>query len=290
MLLVVGSGGLLGRHAAAYFSAAGKQIVCASHRPAADIYLDLRRPGDIVKSLPSGISHALICSSVTNIDACRRDKVGTRRFNVKHTVALLQTLLSHEIQPIFCSTDAVFRGDRGNYKEDDARQPTMEYGRQKKEVEDFLLHQNAPFLIIRMSKLYSLELDDPSPIGQMANALVEGTVIRCADDQVICPTWVGDIPPAVNLLLEAKATGVYHMAAPQRYTRYTLGIYIAKCLGLDHLVQRCSIRDFAFAEPRPVDSSLDVTKFLGETGFTFSGLEKNLSEILSKHVRGVSEA
>ena len=283
MLLVVGSGGLLGCCAAAHFSALGEQVIRASRQPGADIHLDLRMPPvDVAKTLPAGITAALICSSVTDIDACRRDPEGTRRFNVGHTISLLKSFFRFGIQPIFCSTDLVFQGDRGNYGEADVRQPTTEYGRQKKEVEDFLLQQSSPFLIIRMSKLYSLGTDDPSPIGQMINSLGEGKAIRCAGDQTICPTWVGDIPPAVSLLLQGKATGVYHLAAPGSYTRYTLGMYVARCMSLEHLVNRCSIRDFDFAEPRPTDNSLDVSKFLGETGFAFGAFRKQLHKILSR--------
>ena len=255
----------------------------ASHQPGADIHLDLRMPPvDVAKTLPAGVSHALVCSGVTDIDACCRDPEGTRRLNVSHTISLLESFISIGIQPIFCSTDLVFQGDRGNYKEDDLRQPTTEYGRQKKEVEDFLLEQGAPFLIIRMSKLYSLEPNDTSPIGQMINSLLEEKTIRCAYDQTICPTWVGDIPPAVNALLQQGATGAYHVSAPERYTRFSLGMSVAKPMLSDHLLERCSIRDFDFAEPRPTDNSLDVTKFLAETGFAFSGLEENLPKILAK--------
>jgi len=284
MLLIVGSNGLLGRYAAAYFSLSDDGVVLASHQPGADLHIDLRMPStDLVPTLPAGITHALICSSVTDVDACRQDPEGTGLLNVTNTISLIESLVQAEIQPIFCSSDLVFQGDRGSYREDDDRSPTTEYGRQKKEVEDFLLQQPAPFLIIRMSKLYTLESDDPSPIGQMIGSLNEGKSIRCATDQIICPTWVGDIPPALGALLQGNATGFYHVSAPVRYTRFSLGMRVAEPISLGHLVERCSIRDFDFAEPRPTDNSLDMTKFLNETGFTFSDLEENLPKILAKH-------
>lgn len=282
MFLIVGSNGFLGRHAVAHFAAAGERVISASHLSGADIQLDLESPiGDSIESLPSGITHALICSGLTNMDQCRREPSKTNLFNVIHIIDLLRALLNRDVLPIFCSSDMVFKGDNGDYTEDDPRHPVTEYGCQKKAVEDYLLQQSQPFLIIRMSKLYSTEPDDPSPIGQMIGALGEGNSIRCAEDQVICPTWVGDIPPAVALLVQANATGVYHTAAPQRYTRYKLGMHIANRVGLEHLVQRCSIRDFAFAEPRPTDNSLNVSKFLGETGYTFATLEENMPKILA---------
>ena len=291
MVLIVGSGGLLGAHAAAYFRRLGSPVVCASHRLDADLQVDLTQPDDgFVTRLPAGVTHALIASSMTSIDACARDPETTRRFNVTHTIQLLEALLARDIQPIFCSSDLVFKGDRGHYREDDPREPTTEYGRHKLAVEAFLLGQDRPCLIIRMSKLYSLDPDDPSPIGQMLTALLRGESIRCADDQVICPTAVEDIPRALDGLLRQRATGVYHVAAPQRFTRYTVGRRVAAAVGRETLVRRCALRDFAFAEPRPVDTSLDVNKFITETGFRFTALQESLPEILRRRHAHASAA
>ena len=282
-LLIVGSNGLLGRHAAVYFKATEATVVCASHRPGADLVLDLHAPIDeAIHAMPSGITHALVCSGLTSLEACCRHPEQTRAFNVMQTIALLQALIQRGIQPIFCSSDLVFRGDRGNYAEDDSRDPTTEYGRQKKAVEDFLLSQRAPWMVIRLSKLYSLKPDDPSPIGQMWTALRAGSVVRCAEDQVICPTWVGDIPRALHLLMRQKAKGVYHVASPQRLTRYLLGLRVAETLGVAHLVQRCSLRDFSFREPRPSNNSLNVTKLLTDTGIRFAMLDEMFLQIAAR--------
>lgn len=285
MLLIIGAGGFLGSYTAAYFKATGMPVVCASHRPGAGLRLDLSEPiGDFVQRLPVGVTHALVCSSQTHIDACARDPEATRRFNITQTVELLRALLGRGIQPIFCSSDLVFRGDRGNYRETDPRQPTTEYGRQKKAVEDFLfrLRQERLFLIIRMSKLYSLDPNDPSPIGQMLTALSHGSLVRAAEDQVICPTCVEDIPKALHALLNLRATGVYHVASPQRETRYTLARRLAAAIGRERLVQRCSIRDFTFMELRPTDSSLDISKFLSATRCRFTTLDERLPEVLRR--------
>ncbi|MBI3011654.1 MAG: SDR family oxidoreductase [Candidatus Omnitrophica bacterium] len=283
MLLIVGSGGLLGSHVAAYFLQAGMPVVCASHKPGADLKLDLAQPlGDFAKQLPKGITHVFVCSSITSLDACARDPETTRRFNVTHTIALLEQLLAKGIRPIFCSSDLVFKGDRGNYREDDPREPTTEYGRQKHTVEEFLLGQAQRSLIIRMSKLYSLAPDDPSPIGQMLTALKRGQCVRGADDQTICPTCVEDIPKALHALLNLRATGVYHVASSQRDTRYTLARRLAAAIGRERLVQRCSIRDFTFVEPRPTDNSLDVSRFLSATPCRFTTLDERLPEILRR--------
>lgn len=282
-LLIVGSGGLFGRHAAAYFRAVGRGVVCASHRPGTAIRLDLQWPlGDAVRLIPSGVTHALVCSSITEIELCRREADTTRRFNVERTIELIQALLDRAVQPIFLSSDLVFRGDTGNYAEDDPREPTTEFGKQKKAVEDFILGVRRPFLVVRLSKLYSLDADDPSPVGQTVRAFRAGRTVRAATDQVVSPTWVVDAVKAVDVLVGKQLTGIYHVAAPERLTRYSLAMTIARLMGAEKQVERCSIKEFDFLEPRPSDNSLAVDKFISATNFPFSDLRSNLRMVLRR--------
>ncbi len=287
MLLVAGAGGLVGRAAVAYFRGVGGEVATASHHPGGGLHIDLADAASVAAlRIPTAVTHALVCSSITNIDECFRRPVETGRFNVDNTIALLRRLLDRGVQPVYCSSDLVFLGDRGNYAEDDPREPATEYGRQKKVVEDFLLGQAAPSLILRMSKLYSTGLDDTSPIAQMVRALLAGNSIRCAYDQVVCPTWVEDVPRAVHALLQAGATGTYHVAAPERFTRLSLGVAVAAAVGRPGLVERCSIRDFTFAEPRPLDNSLRTDRLTAATGFRFHALAAHLPAIVALHRAG----
>ncbi|OGX44382.1 MAG: hypothetical protein A3I71_01615 [Omnitrophica WOR_2 bacterium RIFCSPLOWO2_02_FULL_63_16] len=282
-LLIVGANGLLGRSTAAAFRAAGVPVLCASHQAGSEVRINFEEPlGDWAARLPEGITHALVCSSLTNIDACARNPQLSRRFNVTRTTECLEGLLDENIEPIFCSSDLVFAGDRGDYREEDPREPTTEYGRQKKAVEDVLLGERRPWLILRLSKLYSLEPDDPSPVGQTLTAFSQERHVRAADDQVVCPTWAGDIPRTLHALLTRQAAGVFHVTAPEPFTRYALALRLAHAVGKPHLVERCSIRDFTFSEPRPVNNSLNVERTLTTTGMRFMTLEEALPQILGR--------
>lgn len=281
MLAVIGANGLLGKYVAEHFESRGIPVFRMSHRQPADRLFDLSRPVEQF-SFPAAVSHALFCSSMTSIDACCLEPERTEMFNVTRTVEFLQQVMRCGIIPIFCSSDLVFDGSRGGYCETDNRLPNTAYGRQKKSVEDFLSAQNKPFLIVRMTKVYSIGSDDTSPIKQMLDALVSGRAIRCAVDQTIVPTWVGDIVKCIELLLNLGKTGIYHLASPVCYTRFTLGKLLAGAVGRGDLLSPCSISDFPFAEPRPKDNSLNADKMATETGINFVKLEDILPEML-KH-------
>lgn len=282
MLLIIGANGLLGKYAVEHFESRGIPVFRMSHRQPADRLFDLSQPVEQF-SFPAAVSHALFCSSMTSIDACCLEPERTEMFNVTRTVEFLQQLLRRDIIPIFCSSDLVFDGSRGGYRETDDRLPNTAYGRQKKSVEDFLSTQNKPFLIVRMTKIYSIGSDDTSPIKQMLDALASGRAVRCAVDQAIVPTWVGDVVKCIELLLKLGKTGIYHLASQVCYTRFTLGRLLSGAVGRGDLLAPCSIGDFPFAEPRPKDNSLNADKVAAEIGINFVKLEDILPEVLRCH-------
>ena len=282
-LLIVGANGLLGRKVTAYFSGNGVPVIKASHLDTADIHLDLRTPPTqaFIQSVPLDTTHAMICSSITSIDYCFEHAEESFAFNVLNTITLLQMLFERGIMSIFCSSDLVFKGDNGNYAENDLREPTTEYGRQKKVVEDFILKQDAPHLIIRMSKLYSTDSDDTSPIRQIITSLQSGQAIRAATDQKICPTCVDDIPRVIHNLTSNNLYGVYHVTSEQCYTRYDLALLLASKLQKTDLVHPCSICEFKFKQARPINNSLEISKVRSALGFHFCSLEEMLPALFA---------
>jgi dTDP-4-dehydrorhamnose reductase len=284
MIVVVGAGGLIGRSVASEIEAAGGDVLRASHRGAGELHLDLRAPpGDFVARLPAGITHAVLLAGVTGIDACRQEPEASRRLNVTHMRLLLADMLARGIVPVFVSSDLVFRGDRGRYCEDDAREPTTEYGRQKAAVEDFLLGRPEPSLIVRLSKVFGADPDDTSPVREILLAIRRGRPVRAAVDQVVCPTFVGDVASAIRALIERRAVGVIHLATPPAgwYTRESLARTLAAALGREELVVPCRLGDLAVAESRPRDSSLDSGKFAVMGDRPFSVLADHLPRIIA---------
>jgi len=74
-------------------------------------------------------------------------------------------------QLVFFSTDYVFDGIRGPFKEDDAVHPIQVYGKHKVEAESYILHHVPKALIIRPAWVYSRE-DNPEILyGGLFNKL-----------------------------------------------------------------------------------------------------------------------
>lgn len=280
MILVVGACGFVGRRMVKAVAGSGETCLRASHDQGGDLIIDLSMPQERLE-LPNGVTHALILSSITSIDICFREPERTTSFNVDNTIDLLKLLLARDIQPVFFSSDIIFDGERGNYREDDAAMPSTAYGRQKRAVERFL-EENAPdALIIRLGKLYTFDADDTSPVRGLINDLKAGKPVRAATDQMLTPTLAEEVAVGVMRLIHMGAQGVFHLApqADGTLSRYQMATAVARSVNANPaLVQACSIADFSFAEPRPRDCTLNAEKFLRVTGMRLTPFGRALDE------------
>lgn len=269
MILVVGANGFLGRRVVQALEDADIQCLRASHDPAnSDIVIDLAKPiGSL--SLPDGVTHAVILSSITSIDECFKEPDRTSAFNVTHTIELIDHLSRSVIQPVFISSDVVFEGTRGNYREDETARPVTEYGRQKRTVEIHLEEKVPNHLIVRLGKLYTLKGDDNSPVSGIIRDLNQGCHVNAATDQFLTPTVAEEVAESIVRLIGKSERGIFHLVPGDggALSRYDMAIYLADAIGADRdLVRRCSIHDFDFAEPRPVNSTLNGEKFQAFSG------------------------
>jgi len=93
---------------------------------------------DIVfdKHKPDVVLHA---GAMGKPDECEQNQMKAYMINVEGTVHLLINAAEFKSFFIFISTDFVFDGETGIYKEDDQRQPVNYYGRTKVEAEDAVM-------------------------------------------------------------------------------------------------------------------------------------------------------
>lgn len=263
-LLVIGAGGMLGSHLCEAALRRGLPLLRASSRSNSDRQFDLTRDNADawLDNLPVAPAAAIVCSAQSNIDACRQHPTESRDLNVDGTCRLFSALAKRNIPTLFYSSDMVFAGDLGNYCEEDPCHPSTEYGRQKLDAERFLLNTGGRALVVRLGKLYARDNRDTSPLSGWFRAWNAGQKTQCATDQWLMPTWAGDVAEASIDLLEQDHQGIVHLVAPEKFTRLELARHLAKNWGFDErLIEPCSIRDFKFVEPRPLNNCLNGARF-----------------------------
>jgi dTDP-4-dehydrorhamnose reductase len=159
---------------------------------------------------------------------------------------------------IHLSTDLVFDGRQGRYREEDPPTPIMPYGQAKAAAEEIVRETVADAVIVRTSLIYGW---DPVDRGTrwVLDSLREGRPIHLFTDELRCPIWVESLARAVLELAAGDYRGVLHIAGTQALSRYEFGVRLARFHGLDPQgLTPARSRDSGLT--RPLDCTLDVSR------------------------------
>ncbi len=206
----------------------------------------------------------------------------TRRINIEGTLNLIQQLVDEGVKPVFFSSDNVFDGKTGLYDDESLPNPLNEYGRHKAEVELRVkdICQDGNFLIVRMSKVFSLNKGDGTLLDEMASTLHSGGMIQAADDQLFSPVLVSDVVNIVTALQIKNVTGVVNVSSPETWSRYDLALAMAQCMGIgSDWIQRISLDDLPEMFARPKNTTMKIDKMLRETEYEFKPLQYYIKQI-----------
>ncbi len=153
---------------------------------------------------------------------------------------------------IFFSTDLVFDGRTGGYKETDTPSPIMAYGAMKAEAEVEVHVENPGAAVIRASLFVGESGVMLRPAYECEN-LLRGQPATLYRDEYRSPTHVDDVARAAWDLARHDYAGVFHVAGPDRLSRVELGKLLCKIFRLDASL----LREGASPPDRPKDTSLD---------------------------------
>lgn len=162
---------------------------------------------------------------------------------------------------VFFSTDLVFDGRTGGYKEADRPAPLMAYGAMKAEAEVEVRVENRAAIIIRTS-LFVGESGVMLRPAYECESLLRGQPVTLYRDEWRSPTHIDDVARAAWDLSAHEYPGIFHVAGPDRMSRVELGKLLCQVFRLDASL----LREGARPADRPKDTSLDcrrTTELLG---------------------------
>src|SRR5215203_2851579 len=94
------------------------------------------------------------CGAMSKPDECELDREAAFKVNVSGTLNLLKAADHQNAFFIFLSTDFVFSGKKGMYKEEDPRKPVNYYGETKMVGEDEVMKYPHQWAIVRTVLVY----------------------------------------------------------------------------------------------------------------------------------------
>ncbi|CAM2067444.1 Sugar nucleotide-binding protein [Sulfidibacter corallicola] len=257
--LVIGGDGFVGRAMIRQYRLWNVKCAGTSRRmnPAPDLaFLDLAEPNlsAVVPDLER-FQDAVIVAAEANVGRCERDPERSYQINVRGTLQLVDQLITAGIRPVFSSSDSVFAGVEGNYTEEDIPEPVIHYGHQKLETErEILARTGGAGLVLRYSKIYSLEKGDGSILDEMATMFACGKQVKAATDQIFCPLLREDLIRIVATLQVADARGLVHVCGDEAWSRYDIACRLAEAMALDpaECVLPISLSDLGLERPKNI--------------------------------------
>jgi dTDP-4-dehydrorhamnose reductase len=232
--------------------------------------------GDV---LPSCVINT---AAMTSVDGCERDPATARKVHVDGTRHLVGACEAHGARFIHLSTNYVFDGAAGPYREHDSTNPLSVYGRSKLESEPLVLSSSSPGIVVRTAVFYGDEIDRPNFLTWALRELVSGKRIRIVTDEWANPTYVPELSAALTALASPtfQQGGLFHMAGAEFMTRYEMVIGLCDVFGLDQdLVAPVVSRDLQQAAARPARAGLRTDNIQGAAGVTLRPYRVNLSEL-----------
>jgi len=274
MALIVGGSGQLGRELAKRFE--GALLTYNTTPVEGGVRLDLTDPlmveDLIIKRRPSVIVNT---AAYTDVDGCEDNRELAYRVNtlaVKHIVRAARLVGSYLVH---VSTDYVFDGEKGDYREDDTPSPINHYGLTKLLGEAYASSYDDA-LIVRTSGVFGQKNNFPLVALQK---LRKGERVE-AVEMWYSPIHASNLATAMVELIKRRLTGVIHVAG-ERVSRYELAQAIAKHIGADpELVVKIPYTQARFKARRPMDSSLNSQKAKTMLRQPFNTLEENIRALV----------
>lgn len=228
---------------------------------------------------------AILCAAFTNVDLCETEKERADAVNVLGPRNICDASKKFSSKMVYISTDYVFDGENGPYREDDTPNPLGYYAWTKLEGERITASCPA-HLIIRTTGVYSADPDSLNFVMQVIKRLGAGEAMRVPNDQYGSPALADNLAEGIISLLRLGKTGIYNVAGSDFMDRYSFALLIADVFGLDkRLISPIDTSSLGQKARRPLKAGLVVEKVERETGIKMMGAREGLAfvnERLSK--------
>ena len=202
-------------------------------------------------------------AAMTQVDDCENQKEACDLLNITVVKWLSEVSEKLNAHLIHISTDFIFDGIKGNYKETDTPNPLSYYGLSKLKSEELLLKTKIDYTVLRTILVYGkvFDMSRSNIVLWVKSMLEQGKEITIVDDQFRTPTYVGDLALACKLSMDKKVTGIFNISSNQLLSVYEIAQEIADTFKLDkNLIKPISTSTLNQTAPRPAKTGFDLSK------------------------------
>lgn len=218
-------------------------------------------------------------AAMTQVDDCENNKQACDLLNIDVVKWLSEVADEINAHVIHISTDFIFDGVKGNYKETDTPNPLSYYGLSKLKSEEVLINLNSNFTILRTILVYGkvFNMSRSNIVLWVKQMLENHKEITIVDDQFRSPTYVLDLALACKISMDKKARGVYNISSTKLMSVFEIAQEVADVFNLDKsLIKPISSKTLNQTAKRPPKTGFDLSKTNKELDFYPKSFKEDL--------------
>jgi dTDP-4-dehydrorhamnose reductase len=293
-VLVTGANGLLGQELTHLLVQKNYEVIATSKGPSRlrmpanssltyydlDITDGLASSKILTEQKPDIVIHA---AAMTQVDECELNKIDCYNINVTATRFLIEAAKEINAKLIYVSTDFIFDGLSGPYKEDDEPKPLNYYGSTKLSAETEVIESGLNWSIVRtVLVIGNAQSARSNIITWVKSKLEKGEKIKVVDDQFRTPTFTEDLAKGIVLIIEKNASGIFHISGKDLLTPYQIALKTAEHFQLDNsLIEKADATSFSQPALRPPRTGFYVDKARNEIGYEPLSFDEGLKKFFS---------
>jgi len=291
-VLITGSNGFIGQELVNQLLARGDMELIAvsrgenrvKHRNnfiyrSADVCNEDALESVIAEYKPDTVIHTV---AMANVDQCEAHPAECNLINVTPVQHLTRMAERFGFHLIYLSTDFVFDGLNGPYKEEDEARPLNHYGASKYEAEQIIQQSGSLWSIVRTILVYGAPRDRnrSNLILWVKKSLENKQEIQVVTDHFRMPTLVDDLARACLTIASKKTRGIYHISSDELFSVYEIAQKVADFWNLDKsLLKPVQSADLSSQVARPSYTGFKIDKARKDLGFSPSNLTEGLEKI-----------
>ena len=260
--LIAGASGMLGTALRRVVAESGSTLsapaeadfdICAAA-------LVTQRVTEFADKLAPGQQGVLVnAAAYTNVERAQDEPERAYLVNAQGVALLANAARAAALGFVHVSTDFVFDGRKdGAYVEDDEPHPLSVYGVTKLAGEIAAAEEFPGALIVRTAWVFGAAgVNFPMKILEAAH---EQRALKVVTDETGSPTYTVDLARGIIGLVEAGASGLFHLAGSGSCSRFELARRILELAGEDTTIEPVTSALFPTRAARPANSVLDCSK------------------------------
>jgi dTDP-4-dehydrorhamnose reductase len=231
-------------------------------------------------------THIIHTAALTNVDYCELNPEECNDVNVLATQKLWDEAQKINAHFQLVSTDFIFDGLKGNYKETDKPSAVSIYGQSKVDAENILMNaENDNWSIARTIIVYGTanNLSRTNIVLWSIDALSKGSPMKIINDQFRMPTWAEDLAWGCLEICNRSKKGIFHLCGPELMAVNEIVFRIAEHLNKStENVEIISSKTLNQPAKRPPKTGFDLSKSKAELDYNPKTLEETIEILLTE--------